>query len=143
MASDLYGFTTSDLDTVRNRVEGILAFRFEDHESTYVSQGHYYSKQVSKNEAYSIEFNYDATDDEWAEDEHKEMGVLLKVGCNDQQRSDAIRALLARVLSEAVFLQRETITDDGRFQRIRNENGKDIIVFEKCLSDLNVVAKPA
>ena len=90
-------------------------------------------------ERLSLQKNYDAEEQEWAEEDFQAMAVLLYV--EGQDRADELRQMLIRAVEGIEFLQREICTPDRRFLRIRDEGGRDVVVFEKDLTNTDAVAR--
>jgi len=139
--SDLYGFKNVDIHTCRDRLEGLFGQAMGVHESSYVSGEEYYLLKLPGGERLSLQLNFDEHEQEWAEDDFRAMSILLYV--EGQDRADELRKTLVASLGDIEFLQRETCTSDGRFLRIRNEGGEDVVIFEKNLSDSGVAVNPS
>jgi len=137
--SDLYGFKEADIHSVRAQIESLFGLPMEVHESSYVPKAEYYELKLPSGERLSLQTNHDEEAGEWAEEDFPTMVVLLAVGARDQ--SDELRQTLVRSLAGIEFLQREVCTSDRRFLRIRNDSGRDVVIFEKDLTD-DVVALP-
>jgi hypothetical protein len=138
--SDLYGFKTSDIRTCRARIETLFGQEMQVHESSYVPGEEYYFLKLPDGERLSLQLNYDESEHEWAEDDFCSTSVLLYV--EGQDRADELRKALVTSLGDIEFLQREVCTSDRRFLRIRNQNGEDIVIFEKSLDDSGVAVNP-
>ena len=95
--------------------------------------------KLPSGERLSLQANRDEEAGEWAEEDFPTMVVLLSVEGHDQR--DELRQRLVSSLAGIEFLQREICTSDRRFLRIRNESGRDVVIFEKDLTD-DVVALP-
>jgi hypothetical protein len=137
--SDLYGFKEADIHSVRAQIEGLFGLPMEVHESSYVPRAEYYELKLPSGERLSLQANHDEEAGEWAEEDFPTMVVLLTVEGRDQ--NDELRQTLVRSLAGIEFLQREVCTSDRRFLRIRNDSGRDVVIFEKDLTD-DVVALP-
>jgi len=139
--TDLYGFKSVDIHACRDRLEGLFGQEMEVHESSYFPGEEYYLLKLPGGERLSLQLNYDEHEQEWAEDDFRAMSTLLHV--EGQDRADELRKTLVDSLGDIEFLQRETVTADGRFLRIRNEGGEDVVVFEMNLSDSAVAVNPS
>src|SRR5262245_31880299 len=120
--TDLYGFRTDDIHAHRSRIEHLFGLPMEIHESSYVAEEEYYSLKLPGGERLSLQKNYDAEEQEWAEEDFKTMAVLLYV--EGQDRADELRQTLIPAIAGIEFLQREICTPDRRFLRIRDEGGR-------------------
>jgi hypothetical protein len=137
--SELYGFKDADLHSVRAQVERVFGLPMEVHESSYVPRAEYYGLKLPSGERLSLQANHDEETGDWAEEDFPTMVVLLSVEGHDHR--DELRQKLVSSLAGIEFLQREVCTCDRRFLRIRNESGRDVVVFEKNLAD-DVVSLP-
>jgi hypothetical protein len=137
--TDLYGFRADDIQAHRSRLERLFGLPMEIHESSYVPEEEYYSLRLPGGERLSLQKNYDAEEQEWAEEDFKTMAVLLYV--EGQDRADELRQTLIPGIAGIEFLQREICTPDRRFLRIRDENGRDVVVFEQDLARTDLAVR--
>ena len=128
--TDLYGFKGKDIESIRAKLERTLGFSFDAHESSYVSEGDYYAKKVSERRHYGLQFNFDSLEHDWAEEDHKDMDVLLYVGC--AENADEIKTRLLGVEGIS-HLRRVTVTDERRVIRKDYSNGQEVLVCDKQL----------
>ncbi len=84
--SVLYGFDESDIERVRRLVEGAIGIELSAHESIYRG-GDYYLLEDSRVEFF-LQSNYDCLDDELAELDFPEVGVLLYL--EGQERAEEL-----------------------------------------------------
>lgn len=100
---DLYGFSSLDIDRIRRCVEEALGVEFEVHESSF---GGVYLRHGSPGEEHLVlRHNFDALENEWAEDDFKDSQTLLYV--NATARADEIRQLLLLRVHDAKPLRRD------------------------------------
>jgi hypothetical protein len=102
---DLYGFENDDIDVVRRNVEEALGLNLEENESSYHC-GQYYRHGSSGQEHLILQRNFDSLEGEWAEDEFREVPLLLYV--NATRRGDEIQQALVLQSPTARLLRRDT-----------------------------------
>lgn len=101
---DVYGFLV-EMEEARPVVENALHVALVAHESSYHC-GEYYRHADGGQESLILQKNFDVTDNEWTEAEHKAYPTVLYV--SESPRADLIRD---RLLSEAnaILLRREQL----------------------------------
>jgi len=137
--TDLYGFRAGEIQAHRARLERLFSRPMEIHESSYVLEEEYYLLNLPGGERLKLQQNHDAAEGDWAEDDFKEMAVLLFVEARD--RAEELRRMLIPGVEGIEFLQRELCTSDRRFLRIRSVGGRDTVVLEKDLADRDLAVR--
>jgi hypothetical protein len=128
---DVYGFKTNDLELVKSWIEPIIGF-LKPCESSYI--GEYYRLDVSSTENYVLQPNY--CDEDWTEEEYQDCEVILHV--NQALRGDEIREKITSLLEGKVeFIRRTVVTEDRWNREYKYIDGKDILVFERNLAELD------
>jgi hypothetical protein len=107
---DLYGFRNDDLEAAKLAVERSLGVRLAAHESLYLG-GNYYRLGGLGGEHFILRRNIDLLDDEPAELEFPEIGILLYVNETEQAR-DLEQILTAKI--EGLLLLRREELDLGK-----------------------------
>ena len=102
---DLYGFRHWDLEAARVAVEHALNIRLIPHYSSYI--GDYYRLDTIGEESFELRKNIDPLDNEPAEQEFPEIGVLLYVEGTD--RAEEIEHILTTKIPELRLLRRRKI----------------------------------
>jgi hypothetical protein len=130
MVSDLYGFKTGPLPARRVALETVFSTSMVPHESSYL--GEYDQLRLASGARLRLQPNRDPDDPAaLAEEDFPEHAVLLYVEAKED--ADELRDRLLAGIHGVEFLQRETVTPDRRFLRIRRKAGRDVVVLEKRL----------
>lgn len=125
---DIYGFKSEEIEEVRDTFEESSGVTLELRISSYLG-GTYYLKGNGNEENFILRRNY-SDEEGWAEEEYKELGVILYV--SRSQRADELRELLLRSLEhEILFIERIVITEDRRYQKYKYVDGKEQLLFER------------
>jgi len=102
--SILYGFRDADLDEQRRVLEEALTVQFEARESLYRG-GAYYRYRIAGEADLVLQCNYDALDDEPAEEDHPEMKIILYVD-GDPDCVGGFESEISERVSSAEMLRR-------------------------------------
>lgn len=87
----LYGCKSNlGIREIRKSLEGILAIKFDEHESLY--RGEYFRSGITRAENLVLQNNFDEQDNEWAEPDHQIYPVLLYI--NATARADKLGNML-------------------------------------------------
>ncbi len=100
---DLYGFSTTKLDPLREQIEKALGLQMELHESSYRG-GDYYQQKLPGDGSLILQRNYDPIEKEWAEPEYQQAGALLHV--YSPNGGDVLKTALMQGVREIRHLQR-------------------------------------
>lgn len=115
----IYGAETRNIDLVKNDLERILNVKFELHKSTY--WGEYYLAKVSEDQSIRITYNY--VDEDWQENEFKNLPVLIELN-QLTSLSEVVNKIdqelqYARPLRKMVYIPKEKIREyifkDGQY----------------------------
>lgn len=129
---DTYGFKTNDIEQGRAWVEEVLEVSLNPHHSSYI--GDYYRTPMSDKYIYELQENY-YEEEGWSEEEYQDLGLIFNI--SRSPKSDEIRALLLTRLQEhIVFIRREVITDDRWSRTYQYVGGKDKLLREQKLPDI-------
>jgi len=101
-SSRLYGFDELDIEKAKSLIEGVLEVVLSPHDSLYRGGNYYLLKEA--NAELILQRNYDCLDQDLAEAEFPEAGVLLYLDGND--RAEEIAELLGAHVPEATLLRR-------------------------------------
>ena len=103
---DLYGISAADLEEAKKAVEGVLGETLNPHESSYRC-GAYYGLDLPHGGSITLQRNYDEFEDEWTEEEFKEIPFLLYV--DGHQSPDDVREAMNQRVSNSTFLKRDEL----------------------------------
>jgi len=102
---DLYGFRSWNIDSIAQKLEGVLAAVWVPRDSSFI--GEYYSFR-SPAESFKLQSNYFEGEEDWQEPDFKEFNTLLYIETDNLARSQALEAALTGHLpGEITLLERE------------------------------------
>jgi hypothetical protein len=99
---DIYGLSTKDLKLASMMIEKSLDIKFRVRESLYRG-GEYYQLGLNEEENFILQLNFNPLEQEWTEEEFKEMGSILYV--NNTNRSEELRKYLNETYLDIQLLQ--------------------------------------
>lgn len=102
---DLYGFRHEDLEAARRAVEQALGIRLIAHESSYI--GDYYKLDTMGEESLELRRNIDPLDNEPAELEFPDIGVLLYI--HGTERAKELEQMLTTKIPGLCLLRRREL----------------------------------
>ena len=103
---DLYGIEAANLGDAKIILEKLLAFSFEERDSSYHG-GTYYAFGDEAGEHFMLKENRDPFEDEPAEDNFPDSKLLLYV--NETTRSEELRDALAKGGDAIILLRHEDL----------------------------------
>jgi hypothetical protein len=88
------GFLCSDIITIRATLEQLLGKSFQERDSSFHGGRYFLLKDPVFGEL-TLQDNYDQIEEEWVEEEHTDLGGILRVSCAKEH--DALKAVLLGV----------------------------------------------
>lgn len=125
---DIFGFRSGDLEAIRLSIETAVGMQFDAHESSYVPCGDYYLKRLPDGTSYRLMKNHDPLQGDWAEEDFKEMDVILYLFAPTD--TQAAKKVLLQRAPGIVHLQVSLTTDTGILRRIKYVGGKEVVCGE-------------
>jgi len=114
---DIYGLETDDFKSVLPVVERATGARFEERESYYLGGTYYRFGQDPARENLSIRRNFNPIEEEWNEEDFKDMGMLIYV--NNTERAEKIERMIRNAMPEIVLIRRREVSDKNESQYSR------------------------
>ncbi len=128
---DLYGSRSDDLETARVLAENALGIELDSRNSSYRG-GDYYCKNLGNKDEILLQTNSDGEEGGWAEEDHKNFGVLLRL--YSPEHGDEYKNILADKDCNFILLERSLTTPSGVLRRMRYTDGREETYFEKQIN---------
>jgi hypothetical protein len=99
-----FGFREKDIAQVKTRLESLLGIEFTERESSYYC-GRYFRFESSTTGQFILQENFDSVENEWVEESHQDLPLLLNV--SEAPESDKLRKTLTLVEGCRLINERE------------------------------------
>ncbi len=106
---DIYGLETEDYKSALSAIEQVINAKFEARESYYRGGTYYRCGHDPEKENFVIQRNFNPIEQEWNEEDFKQMKILLYV--NRTEHADKLKIKLMSSIPGIVLLKRREVPE--------------------------------
>lgn len=106
---DVYGVKSKKFEPVIQVLEKNLGIKFKPHDSIYHGGRYYRSGKAKGDENFVVKKNFNPIDQEWEEEDFRQMDLLLFV--NNTDRGDELKNIIEHAIPDTVIIRKKEIAD--------------------------------